>query len=64
MTNKVYDFLKYVALIGMPAAITFYGVIGAVLNLPYTQEVITIAVAGEVFLGSLLGLSSMKYNNK
>lgn len=62
MTNKLYDVLKYIALIGLPAAIAFYGVIGATFNLPLTQEVITVAVAANAFLGALLGISTAQYN--
>lgn len=61
MQNKTYDFLKYVALIALPGAIALYGVIGGTLNIPLTQEVITIAIAFNTFLGSLIGLSAINY---
>lgn len=64
MSNKTYDILKYVAQIILPALTTFYGVIGSTLNIPYTQEVITIAVAFDTFLGTCLGISSANYNKK
>ena len=62
LSNKVYDILKWVALVFIPALITFYGVIGNTLHIPYTDVVLTIMGAFDVFLGSLLGITSAQYN--
>ena len=62
LSNKVYDNLKWIALVFIPALITFYGVVGNVLNIPYTDVVLTIMGAFDVFLGSLLGITSAQYN--
>lgn len=62
LPNKVYDVLKWIALVALPALITFYGVVGATCDIPYTQEVITIAVAFDTMLGTMLGISTNKYN--
>lgn len=64
MSNKLYDILKWVALVFLPAFTTFYGVIGATCGLPHTQEVLTIMVAFDTFLGALLGISNVQYNRK
>lgn len=64
MSNKVYDKLKWIALVFIPALITFYGVIGNALSIPYTEVVLTIMGAFDVFLGSLLGISTVQYNKK
>lgn len=64
MSNKTYDILKWVALVVLPALITFYGVVGTTLHIPYTQETITIASAFDTFLGTILGISSVNYNKK
>ena len=61
MSNKTYDILKFIAQVVLPALTTFYGVLGATLNIPYTQEVITIAVAFDTMLGTILGISSRNY---
>ena len=45
LSNKTYDILKWIALVALPALITFYGVVGAACNIPYTDTVLTIAVA-------------------
>ena len=62
LSNKVYDILKWVDLVFIPALIVFYGVIGNTLNIPYTDIVLTIMGAFDVFLGSLLGITSAQYN--
>lgn len=62
MSNKVYDVLKWIALVGLPPVITFYGVVGVTCNIPYTQEVLTIAAAFNTMLGAWLGISNIKYN--
>lgn len=64
MSNKVYDVLKWIALTVLPALITLYGVIGATLGLPYTQETLTIAGAVDAFLGTILGVSSYRYKKE
>ena len=64
MSNKTYDILKYFDLIFLPALLTFYGIIGKTLSLPYTQEVLTIGTAFVTFLGTCLGISSYNYNKE
>lgn len=64
LNSKVYDVLKYICIIGLPAIITLFGVIGQTLAIPYTQQILTIAVAVNTCLGSLLGISTIQYNNK
>lgn len=61
MSNRLYDILKFIAQVVLPALTTFYGVLGATLNIPFTQEVITIAVAFDTMLGTILGISSKRY---
>ena len=62
LPNKLYDILKWIALVALPSLITFYGVIGNTCNIPYTQETLTIAAAFNVMLGTMLGISTIKYN--
>ena len=64
LSNKVYDILKWIALVALPALTTFYGVVGATCNIPHTQEVLTIAVAFNTMLGTMLGISTNKYNKQ
>lgn len=64
LNDKVYDILKYVALIGIPAVLTFYGVVGNTLSIPYTQEVLTIGAAFDTMLGTLLGISNANFRKE
>ena len=61
MSNKTSDTLKWIAMILLPAAITLFGTIGSVLGWDFTDKVITIAVAVDTFLGTILGISSNAY---
>jgi hypothetical protein len=64
LSNKTYDIMKWVVQLLIPALITLYGVIGSTLNIPYTQEVLTIAGAVDVFLGTILKISTDNYNKE
>lgn len=61
MSNKMYDVLVYICQVFLPALITLYGVIGVTCNIPYTEQVLTIATAFNVFLGTCLKISNAKY---
>lgn len=60
--NKVYDTLKYIAQIVLPALATLYFALSKIWGLPYGEEIVGTISAIDVFLGALLGLSSMNYN--
>ena len=60
--EKLYDILKWIQRVALPALITFYGVIAVTLNLPYTEQIITIASAFDALLGTLLGIDQIQYN--
>ena len=62
MSNKVYDVLKYIAQIFLPALTVFVGVILKCFNIECTDVVITIMTAFDAFLGSVLMISSNNYN--
>lgn len=62
LTNKTYDILKYIAIVGLPAFTTLVGTIGTQLGYEMTT-VIVILTALDTFLGTLLGLSGVTYAN-
>lgn len=64
MSNKVYDILKFIAQIVLPAIGTLYFALAGIWNLPYGEQVIGTITAVDTFLGALLGLSSMSYNKE
>lgn len=61
-SNHVYDVLKWTSLVFLPAFITFLGVVLNTLHVGNTEVILTIAIAFNTFLGSILGLSNINYN--
>ena len=64
LNNKVYDILKFVALIVLPALGTLYFTLSGIWSLPYGQEVVGTLTAIDTFLGALLGISANRYNQQ
>ena len=64
LPDRVYDILKWVAIIVMPALSTFIVGLGGIWSLPYAGQVAATVTAIGVLLGAFLGLSSVKYNSK
>lgn len=62
LSNKMYDFWKYVAQIFLPAMGALYFALSQIWGLPYGEEVIGTITAVDIFLGALLLLSSNTYN--
>lgn len=62
MTNEMYDVLKWVAQILLPALATLYFTLSKVWpQLPCPTEIVGTISAVDVFLGALLGISSSAY---
>ena len=64
MSNKVYDVLKWITLIFLPALTTFVGIILNTFNIECRDIVVTIMTAFTAFLGTVLGISNINYKNK
>ena len=61
MSDKVYDVLKWIALILLPAAGTLYFALAGIWGFPYAEEIVGTITAVDTFLGVVLGISSAKY---
>ena len=61
MSNKVYDILKWITLVFLPALTTFVGVVLNCFHFEGTEIILTIMVGFTTFLGSILGISNLKY---
>lgn len=61
MSNKLYDILKYIAQIGLPAVGTLYYALSAIWGLPYGEQIVGTITAVDTFLGTLLMISSSAY---
>ena len=64
MSNKVYDTLKWIAQILLPALGTLYFALSQIWGLPYGEEIVGTIVAVDTFLGALLGISTEKYKRE
>lgn len=64
MSNKVYDVLKWVALIVLPAIAILYESLAGIWGLPYAEQIPATITAIDLFLGVLLGVSNAAYNKK
>lgn len=62
MSNKVYDILKFIAQIVLPALATLYLTVANIWGLPYGEEISTTVMAVDTFLGAVLMISSSNYN--
>ncbi len=64
MSNKVYDILKWIALVVLPAIATLYLALSKIWGLPYGEQIVGTITAIDTFLGALLGISSINYAKK
>lgn len=64
MTDKVYEKLKFAALVLLPALSTLYFTLGALWGFPNVEQVIGTIAALDTFLGVLLRISTNSYNSQ
>lgn len=62
MNDKVYNILKWIAQLLLPAIGTLYFALAGIWGFPYAEEIVGTITAVDTFLGVILGLSSMTYN--
>ncbi len=61
MSNKLYDILKWVTMVGLPALTTLWLTLASIWGFPYAEPIGATMGAVTVFLGAILGISSIKY---
>lgn len=64
MSNKVYDILKYIAQVALPALGTLYFALSEIWGLPYGQQIVGTITAVDACLGALLMISTAIYNKE
>lgn len=64
MSNKVYNVLKWIAMVCLPAIATLYLALSGIWGFPYGEEIVGTITAVDTFLGVLLGISTAQYNKK
>lgn len=62
--SKVYDVLKWIALVVLPALSSLYIGLGQFWNIPYPSQIAGTIMLVDAFLGALLGISSIQYAKK
>ena len=60
--DKVYNILKLVCMILLPAIATLWFALGKIWGFPYLAEIEGTIIAIDTFLGALIGISTHQYN--
>lgn len=64
MSNKIYDILKWAAMVLLPALGTLYFAVSSIWGIPFGEQIVGTITAVDTFLGVILGISSYNYNKK
>lgn len=64
LPDKLYDILKWITLIVIPALATAYVGFASIWGFPYADEIARTACVVCTLLGALLGISTAEYNRK
>ena len=63
LNNKSYEIMKWVTMIALPAISVFIGTVGVELGISEPDTLVTVLNAITVLMGSLIGVSTLNYNN-
>lgn len=61
MSNKMYDTLKQITQVALPAVGVFYATVANIWGLPFGEEIAATVAAAVTMLGAFLGVSSAVY---
>jgi len=64
LNSKVYDVLKWIALVALPATTALWLTLANIWGFPYAEAIGATLAAVTTFLGALLGVSSIQYAKK
>ena len=62
LQNKVYDVLKWLALIAIPALAVAYKALAAIWGWPFSEEISMTANILCTLIGTIIGISTVNYN--
>ena len=62
LSNTVYDIMKYLTIIVLPACGALYAGLSQIWQLPYAAEIPATITVVCTFLGAILCISSAEYN--
>ena len=60
--SKIYDILKWIALVFLPALGALYFGLSQIWGLPYGEQIVGTITLIDTFLGALIGISNINYN--
>lgn len=64
MANKVYDVLKWFAMVVLPALATLYAGLAGTWGLPYGEQIPATITLVNTFLGAVLMISNNQYKKQ
>lgn len=64
LKDSVYDVLKWICLIALPALAVLYFTLAKIWGLPYGAEITATINAVALFIGSLIGVSQIAINKE
>lgn len=64
LPNKVYDILKWICLICLPAVAVLYTALAKIWGLPFESEIPATINAIALFIGALIGISHISREEK
>lgn len=64
LNNRVYDVLKWLCLIALPALSVLYAALAGVWGWPYAEQIATTINAVVAFVGALIGISTASYRKE
>ena len=62
LSNKVYDVLKWITMIAIPATATLCLTLAGIWGWPYGEQIVGSLTAINTCIGVLLGISTTQYN--
>ena len=64
INNSLYDVLKWIAILFLPALAILVKTVFAIWQIPLGDQISATIIAIQVFLGAILGVSSLNYNKE
>ena len=64
LPDKLYDVLKWIALIALPACAVLYFTLAKIWGFPYGAEITATINAVALFIGALIGVSQISINKE
>lgn len=64
MSNKLYDILRFIAELILPALAALYAALAGIWGLPYAEAIVGTIAAVDTFLGAFIAWSKQRYDKE